>query len=264
MNGGSVGNGAVPAFRGTDPGVTSAQRWREWMADRSFPVLGDDHPARTSSVRMLVVAAHPDDEVLGAGGLMARTIRDGGQVTVLCLSDGAASHPGSPTVTPEELGRRRRAELVDALDALGVAHVQHRSLPDGALADHAEDMVAEIDEAIATFGGHDVVVGVWRGDRHPDHAAVGWAAATAAAGAGSVYLEYPVWMWHWASPDDVSVPWSRARVLSLPEEVVAAKRTAVARFVSQIEDLSDDPADRAILPPALLDRLVTDTELFFT
>ena len=76
--------------------------------------------------------------------------------------------------------------------------------------------------------GHDVVVGVWRGDRHPDHAAVGWAAATAAAGAGSVYLEYPVWMWHWASPDDVSVPWARARVLPLPQEVVAAKRAAVS------------------------------------
>ena len=166
---GVSGNGAVPAFRGSDPGVTPAQRWREWLADRAFPVLDADHPARTSAVRLLVVAAHPDDEVLGAGGLMAQTIRDGGQVTVLCLSDGAASHPGSPTVTPDELGVRRRGELVDALEALGVTHVQHRSLPDGALADHAEDMVAEIDDAIATFGGHDVIVGVWRGDRHPVH-----------------------------------------------------------------------------------------------
>ncbi|WP_299569609.1 PIG-L family deacetylase [uncultured Williamsia sp.] len=259
-----TGNGAVPAFRGTDPGVTSAARWREWLVNRSFPVLDADDSGQASAVRMLVVAAHPDDEVLGAGGLMAQTIRDGGEVTVLCLSDGAASHPGSPTVTADELGVRRRGELVAALDVLGVDHVQHRSLPDGELGDHAEDMVVEIADAIATFGGHDIVVGVWRGDRHPDHAAVGWAAATAAAGAGSVYLEYPVWMWHWASPDDASVPWSRARVLPLSDEVVEAKRTAVARFVSQVSDLSDDPADRAILPPEVLARLVTDTELFFT
>ncbi|MGZ8177735.1 PIG-L deacetylase family protein [Williamsia sp. SKLECPSW1] len=254
----------VPAFRGSDPGVTPAARWREWMAGRSFPTLDEHHPARTPAVRMLVVAAHPDDEVLGAGGLMAQTIRDGGSVTVLCLSDGAASHPGSPTVTPDDLAVRRRTELVEALDELGVAHVQHRSYPDGELSEHADELVTEIEDAIATFGGHDVVVGVWRGDRHPDHAAVGWAAATAASGAGSVYLEYPVWMWHWASPDDVSVPWARARVLSLPAAVVAAKRAAVARFVSQVEDLSGDPADRAILPPAVLERLLTDTELFFT
>jgi LmbE family N-acetylglucosaminyl deacetylase len=263
MSGDTVG-GTAPAFRGSDPGATPAASWRSWMARRAFPALGDDHPARGGSVRMLVVAAHPDDEVLGAGGLMAQTVRDGGQVTVLCLSDGSASHPGSPTVTPDELAARRRGELVDALDRLGVRHVRHRDLPDGSLSAHAEEVVAAVDEAIGTFGGHDVVVGVWRGDRHPDHAAVGWAAATAAAGAGSVYLEYPVWMWHWATPDDASVPWSRARVLPLSDEVVAAKREAVARFVSQVEDLSDHPADRAILPPEVLDRLVTDSELYFT
>ncbi|GAA2060085.1 PIG-L deacetylase family protein [Williamsia deligens] len=254
----------TPAFNGSDPGVAPAARWREWIAEHPFTELDADHPARTPAVKMLVVAAHPDDEVLGAGGLMAQTVRDGGRVTVLCLSDGGASHPGSPTHTPDELAERRRRELVLALDELGVEHVQHRTFPDGGLAGHAEDLVVEIEAAISTFGGHDVVVGVWRGDRHPDHAAVGWAAATASAASGSVYLEYPVWMWHWARPGDVSVPWERSRVLSLPPDVVAAKRRAVEQFTSQIADLSDHPADRAVLPPAVLDRLVTDTELFFT
>ena len=78
MTGGPAGNGAVPAFRGSDPGAAPAARWRSWMAGQTFPTLDDDHPARTPSVRMLVVAAHPDDEVLGAGGLMAQTVRDGG------------------------------------------------------------------------------------------------------------------------------------------------------------------------------------------
>ena len=39
------------------------------------------------SRRLLVVAAHPDDEVLGCGGLIARTLREGGSCAVLILTD---------------------------------------------------------------------------------------------------------------------------------------------------------------------------------
>ncbi|HEX9229124.1 MAG TPA: PIG-L family deacetylase, partial [Arthrobacter sp.] len=41
----------------------------------------------------IVLAAHPDDESLGAGGLMARLRRLGARVTVLLCTAGEASHP---------------------------------------------------------------------------------------------------------------------------------------------------------------------------
>ena len=46
----------------------------------------------------------------------------------------------------------------------------------------------------------------WRGDGHPDHDAVGRAAATACDAVGCRLLEYPVWMWHWARPGEVVGP----------------------------------------------------------
>ena len=104
----------------------------------------------------------------------------------------------------------------------------------------------------------------WRGDRHPDHEAAGWAAATAAVRTGSVFAEYPVWMWHWAAPGDPAVPWDRARAHVVAGDAHDAKLRAVAAFTSQIADLSPDPADRAVLPPQVLDRLTGRTEVFFT
>lgn len=44
-----------------------------------------------SETRMLVVCAHPDDEVLGAGGTIARAISKGAQVSVLFLGEGVSA-----------------------------------------------------------------------------------------------------------------------------------------------------------------------------
>ncbi|WP_045824918.1 PIG-L deacetylase family protein [Williamsia herbipolensis] len=240
-------------------GLATAEQWRDWLSTHRLPAL-----ELTEPTRMLVVSAHPDDEVLGAGGLIAERIAAGGGVTVLCLSDGAASHPGSPTVSPADLARIRRAELEASLAEVGVEHVRHVGLPDGELADHAAEMEEAVAEAMETFGGHDLVLAPWRGDRHPDHEAAGRAAVAAAQRTGSVFAEYPVWMWHWATPGDPAVPWERASAHPLSEGAHAAKMRAVAAFVSQITDLSPDPADRAVLPPRILDRLTGRTEVFFT
>ncbi len=76
-------------------------------------------------------------------------------------------------------------------------------------------------------------------------------------------LTYPMWMWHWASPRDLRVPWSLARRVVLPPDVQEAKKTAVECFRTQILPLSSHPADAAILPPPVLRRLTRDTEIVF-
>lgn len=50
--------------------------------------MSGDMPGRT---RVLVIAAHPDDEVLGAGGTIIQYARRGAEVTVAVLTDGAAT-----------------------------------------------------------------------------------------------------------------------------------------------------------------------------
>ena len=65
------------------------------------PTLGPASPVyletfqetrRIRARRILVVGAHPDDEVLGAGGTIARHVQEGDEVCVLILTDGVTSH----------------------------------------------------------------------------------------------------------------------------------------------------------------------------
>jgi len=80
-----------------------------------------------SCERVLVVAAHPDDEVLGMGGTIAvhtRPRRD--PVRVVCLTD------GSSTQYPGNLERQSQKfnEAVRAASHLGVSYYVHLRLPD--------------------------------------------------------------------------------------------------------------------------------------
>jgi len=185
--------------------------------------------------RLVVVAAHPDDETLGLGATIAQLVAAGVDVRVITVSDGGAARPGA---TPWERARAeitRRYEVRRATGVLGVPPPVSLGLPGGELADH-EDRVAELLEGIL----QDTAPGAWcaatwRGDGHPDHEAVGRAAAEACVRTGAALLEYPVWMWHWASPADPAVPWDRARSVHVPGWALDRKRLAAQCFRSQLE-----------------------------
>ncbi len=120
--------------------------------------------------RLVVVAPHPDDEVLAAGGLMRWSARQGREVVVVAVTDGEASHARSSRVAPDALRARRALERCEALARLGVPEVTLHRLgePDQGCADR----VAEIAAAIhAIIEPSDVVVVPSRRDRHPDHVA---------------------------------------------------------------------------------------------
>ncbi len=79
---------------------------------------------------ILVVAAHPDDEVLGCGGTLARLTDQGVPIRVLILSDGESSRWPSPDAVPDEVVARRRGAAKDACATLGVSDVKMLGFPD--------------------------------------------------------------------------------------------------------------------------------------
>ncbi|MFD6289409.1 PIG-L deacetylase family protein [Streptomyces sp. NPDC060205] len=186
---------------------------------------------------VVVVAAHPDDEVLGFGGTIAALLQAGVEVHTVCLSDGEASHgPGTPAARTR-LAARRRGELSAALRELGtLPDPVYAGLPDTALGEpeHENAARAVIGELLDTVGAA-LCVAPWEDDLHSDHEAAGRAARRAGRAGSTPVWSYPVWMWHWARPDDRRVPWHRAAVLPLPEPVIERKKAALARFTSQLE-----------------------------
>ena len=124
--------------------------------------------------RILVVAAHPDDEVLGCGGTMARATAAGDVVRVLIVATGAASraHPNEAALAAAL--RRLRSEAQAANQHLGVApdHVVF-----GGFVDQQLDVVPRLDivkfirSEVQTWRP-DVVYTHHGGDYNPDHRAV--------------------------------------------------------------------------------------------
>lgn len=215
--------------------------------------------------RLLVVSAHPDDEALGAAGLIARLHAAGADVRVLVASDGEGSHPQSPTTTPAALGRRRRAEMAAATAHLAPSgRIEWLGLPDGGLARHERDLTAAISRWIGDDDAPTVVVSPWRADGHPDHEAVARSVVRAFAGRGApaVHLEFPIWAWLWARPDDPRLRPDGLRVLRLTAGERRAKERAIAEHRSQIAPLGTDPGDEAVLTPGFLDHFRRPWEIF--
>ncbi|HEX6711941.1 MAG TPA: PIG-L deacetylase family protein [Thermoleophilaceae bacterium] len=149
---------------------------------------------------LLVVTAHPDDEVLIAGGVLAACAAAGVDTGVVCLTRGEQGPIADPALaTPATLGEVRERELQAACAELGVDWVRCLNHGDGWLSWNEEAApVADIAQAISerapngvvTFGGDGLY---W----HPDHVAVYrlTAAALARAGdSGSPVLYEAVWL----------------------------------------------------------------------
>ena len=113
---------------------------------------------------------------------------------------------------------------------------------------------------LAGFNQWNVVCGDVRGDGHPDHEATGRAAAAAAKRAGARFLEYPIWMWHWATPDDPAVPWRyRAWRVELTPGDLATKAEAMRCFASQLERGDGPP----LLTAEVVERQMAVGEIVF-
>jgi len=123
-------------------------------------------------LKMMLVVAHPDDECFAFGGAVALAADRGIETYVICLTDGqAATHRGD-AASGEELGRMRRAELVESCRILGVTHHELLDYQDGRLefADFSraagrlvERMRRFKPDVVVTFGSDGSL------NTHPDH-----------------------------------------------------------------------------------------------
>ncbi len=127
-------------------------------------------------LRLMVIGAHPDDETLGMGGILAKYGHEGIETYVVTATRGQrgwfgdeVDYPG-----PEALGKLREAELCQAAQILGVKDVMILDYMDGDL--DAVDAVQITRELAAhiRWVRPDVVVTFdpFGGYGHPDHIAI--------------------------------------------------------------------------------------------
>ncbi|MET0963620.1 MAG: PIG-L deacetylase family protein [Noviherbaspirillum sp.] len=253
-------SGAAATGREIRGAGTAEASWQSWAGLRNLPSI-DLGQLAPPGRRILVLAPHPDDELLGCGGLIRLLAGLGREVQVVAVTDGGASHPGSARWPSALLMQERARESAEALRRLGAPGVPllRLGLDDGQLTAQMPRLVEMLDQLVAPG---DLLVATWRRDGHPDHEAVGAAAACLAGRHGLRLLEMPVWMWHWAEAGDRRVPWERACRLRLDEASHAAKQDAALAYRSQLEPDPSTGRD-AIVPASALARVLRNEEVYF-
>jgi len=89
---------------------------------------------------LLAVYAHPDDEVFGAGGTLARYAGQGARVVLACATRGEVGEISDPSLaTPDTLGEVRERELREAGKALGIADIRFLGYRDSGMAGAPEN-----------------------------------------------------------------------------------------------------------------------------
>jgi LmbE family N-acetylglucosaminyl deacetylase len=215
---------ASPLFNPAHPGTPESL----WEA-----ALKHQRVLELPCAAVVVVSPHPDDEVLGAGGLIRAAAQAGHDVTVLGVTDGEAAYPSW-----RGLDKIRCREVSDALSILAPHKVatQHLDIPDGRVDQHRARLFDAIDRRIS----HDtLLVAPYENDGHPDHDAAGEVCCDIARLRARTLWRYPIWTWHHSSPERFAgKPWGR---FPLDAAAMRAKARALSCFTSQIRPLGRDP-----------------------
>jgi len=148
---------------------------------------------------VLVIAPHPDDEVLGCGGTIARMVREGASVTVAIVTKGTPLFPAAQV-------RQVRAEARKASRQLGVQQLLFLDLPVTTLHVMPEHKLNRVFSDLMDKGKPDTVFLPFPGDRHEDHRQVFDAAMVAMRPDGRRALASRICCYetvsetHWSAP----------------------------------------------------------------
>jgi LmbE family N-acetylglucosaminyl deacetylase/glycosyltransferase involved in cell wall biosynthesis len=123
-----------------------------------------------TGARILVLAAHPDDESLGAGGTLALNAGKAEAVRIWIATDGTGQE-GVAAEKAADYGIRRREEAVRAAAALGLGPPRFAGLADRRLADERGVLEAALDAELDEFRP-DLVLCPSPAELHPDHRAL--------------------------------------------------------------------------------------------
>lgn len=118
--------------------------------------------------KVLVIAAHPDDEVLGMGGTIAQLVKSGCVVDVLIVTDGSSSqYRGSDHLA--EIIEAKKKETRNCADILGVCDIYYGELPDMKLDKTPHIVINQVIEKLIDEIQPDTIFTHFWGDVNRDH-----------------------------------------------------------------------------------------------
>lgn len=209
-----------------------------------------------SNRRVLVVAPHPDDEVLGCGGLIKRLCDNGNAPHVVILTRGEGSHRGCCGVSADELAKARHELTLKAAEVLGLPEenihclgYEDGGVPESEKGGKLEDIIGRLDPEV-------VMVPHW-GEGWPDHVNAAKLVKSLVSANVDVY-EYCVWMWYY---NIWNLDWRNACRLKMTKNEHNVKKRAAQVYVGPQAPCGKPWS--GVLPELFLEATTKDTELYF-
>lgn len=199
--------------------------------------------------KTLIIAPHPDDEVLGCGGTMARLADSEQEVHVLIVTRGY--EPAFSSTSVEQV----RAELVKAHRILGVTQCHFLDLPAAALDTLAgAELNAAIDRVVRDIAPETLFL-PFLGDVHRDHQLVFNAGLVAARPRGPdaprrIYAYETLSETNWAAPGVTET--FAPNVFFDVSATIERKLEAFGCFESQVKSFPDERSPKTIAALATL------------
>jgi len=119
--------------------------------------------------KVLVIAAHPDDEVLGCGGTIARHALHGDEVYCLILGEGITSRYSQQSQAKEEELEALKSEANEACRILGIKKIFFRDFPDNCFDTTSFLEIVKAVEEVKEETKPDIVYTHHQGDLNIDH-----------------------------------------------------------------------------------------------
>ncbi len=223
------------------------------LAARARPL---DEAALRRLSPILIISPHQDDETLGCGGLIATASALGLRPRIAYLTDGAASHIGSPSWPPARLAAVRRDEALEALAVLGVPSGDVRFLgwPDASpyaagSRDHDQTLTGML-AWMSTFRPRGLWA-PWEEESHCDHLAAACVARDLADRSDGALILMSYLVWAWTLPDLAAMADDRQIWGIRCPATVVARQQALACHRTQTTPLIDDAQQAFLVAPEL-------------
>lgn len=202
-----------------------------------------------------IIAPHPDDEVLGCGGLIQRLTSLGHEVYVIFLTGGEGSHKNCCDVSAEHLVAARRKLSISINHSLGVKGLHHLQYPDGGICqEHNETNKLKL--LLENICPSCVLIPHW-GEGWRDHIQAAEVTKHLLSSEILVY-EYCVWVWYY---NIWKLDWKNATVLCMNSKEHRKKVQAVNHYIKPKAPCGNPWS--GVLPPLLINAAISGKELFF-
>lgn len=192
---------------------------------------------------VLVIAAHPDDEILGAGGTLRRHVLEGETVHAVIVGEGAGSR------YEDDIARKLEKSIWRAAQEIGFASVRCEGLPDQRLDAMPLIEVTQRIEAVVDEVRPTIVYTHFPGDVNADHGVVSRATWTACRPYVCPQLKrFAVFEtpssteWAWPTPESTFRPTSFVDI----SVGLDAKLRAMACYETELRDYPHPRSERAL------------------